>query len=85
MAFTVAAPVSGGEAAGVEYVGVRPDRWGAGLARGNLRAVVLYDQLGWQPHGAPWPHPRTRKPQQRYRLVLTGQPGPRVGTGSQGH
>ena len=78
----------------VEYVGVRPGRWGAGLARrvlqllcaelsadgfaeaqlfvylDNRRATGLYEQLGWRPRGSPQPHPRTGKPQQRYRLTL---------------
>lgn len=38
----------------------------------NHRAVRLYRQLGWRPHGLPGPHPRTGKPEQRYRLKLTG-------------
>jgi ribosomal protein S18 acetylase RimI-like enzyme len=34
----------------------------------NTRAAQLYQRLGWQPYG-PWtPHPRTGKPEQRYRL-----------------
>jgi ribosomal protein S18 acetylase RimI-like enzyme len=36
----------------------------------NLRAVTLYERLGWQPVGAPTPHRRTGKPEQRYELVL---------------
>lgn len=36
----------------------------------NGRAVSLYQQLGWRPHGIPAPHPRTGKPEQRYRLEL---------------
>jgi ribosomal protein S18 acetylase RimI-like enzyme len=37
---------------------------------GNVRAVTLYERLGWQPVGAPTPHRRTGKPEQRYELVL---------------
>lgn len=99
MAFAVAAPAHDGTAspastAEVEYVGVRPGKWGAGLARSvlrllcaelaangftdaqllvyvsNRRAAGLYEQLGWQPQGSPRPHPRTGKPEQRYRLTL---------------
>jgi ribosomal protein S18 acetylase RimI-like enzyme len=40
----------------------------------NLRAVRLYEQLGWQPVGAPTPHRRTGKPEQRYELVLQAPP-----------
>jgi ribosomal protein S18 acetylase RimI-like enzyme len=36
----------------------------------NVRAVTLYERLGWQPVGAPTPHRRTGKPEQRYELVL---------------
>ena len=36
----------------------------------NTRAVTLYERLGWQPVGAPTPHRRTGKPEQRYELVL---------------
>ena len=36
----------------------------------NSRAVSLYHQLGWRPQGTPAPHPRTGKPEQRYRLKL---------------
>lgn len=36
----------------------------------NARAVTLYERLGWQPVGAPTPHRRTGKPEQRYELVL---------------
>jgi len=36
----------------------------------NRRATGLYEQLGWRPQGSPEPHPRTGKPQQRYRLTL---------------
>ncbi len=36
----------------------------------NARAVALYERLGWQPCGAPAPHPRTGKPEQRYELEL---------------
>ncbi len=36
----------------------------------NVRAVTLYEKLGWQPVGAPTPHRRTGKPEQRYELVL---------------
>jgi ribosomal protein S18 acetylase RimI-like enzyme len=39
---------------------------------GNTRAVRLYEQLGWRPQGLPAPHPRTGKPEQRYRLRLAG-------------
>jgi ribosomal protein S18 acetylase RimI-like enzyme len=38
----------------------------------NDRAVDLYQRLGWRPEGSPTPHPRTGKPEQRYRLALTG-------------
>jgi ribosomal protein S18 acetylase RimI-like enzyme len=38
----------------------------------NSRAVSLYQQLGWRPQGTPAPHPRTGKPEQRYRLKLGG-------------
>jgi ribosomal protein S18 acetylase RimI-like enzyme len=100
VAFAVAAPALGGaerpgaSTAEVEYVGVSPQCWGAGLARSvmqllcaelsadgfaeaqlfvyvsNRRATGLYEQLGWRPQGCPEPHPRTGKPQQRYRLTL---------------
>ena len=99
VAFAAAAPARDGTAgsastAEVEYVGVRPGQWGAGLARdvlrllcaeladdgftdaqlmvyvSNRRATALYEQLGWQRQGNPRPHPRTGKPQQRYRLTL---------------
>jgi ribosomal protein S18 acetylase RimI-like enzyme len=36
----------------------------------NARAVALYERLGWRPRGAPAPHPRTGKPEQRYELEL---------------
>lgn len=36
----------------------------------NARAVALYERLGWRPRGAPVPHPRTGKPEQRYELQL---------------
>jgi ribosomal protein S18 acetylase RimI-like enzyme len=36
----------------------------------NVRAVALYERLGWQPVGAPTPHRRTGRPEQRYELVL---------------
>jgi len=36
----------------------------------NTRAVALYERLGWRPYGAPTPHPRTGKPEQRYELQL---------------
>ncbi len=36
----------------------------------NARAVRLYARLGWQPVGAPAPHRRTGKPEQRYDLAL---------------
>jgi ribosomal protein S18 acetylase RimI-like enzyme len=101
VAFAVAAPAHASAArpcastAEVEYIGVRPGRWGAGLARSvlqllcaelsadgfteaqllvyldNRRATGLYEQFGWRPEGSPQPHPRTGKPQQRYRLTLT--------------
>jgi ribosomal protein S18 acetylase RimI-like enzyme len=36
----------------------------------NERAVTLYERLGWMPAGAPTPHRRTGKPEQRYELAL---------------
>jgi len=36
----------------------------------NSRATALYERLGWRACGAPAPHPRTRKPEQRYELRL---------------
>jgi ribosomal protein S18 acetylase RimI-like enzyme len=36
----------------------------------NARAVALYERLGWRPLGAPTPHPRTGKAEQRYKLRL---------------
>ncbi|MFD9898813.1 GNAT family N-acetyltransferase [Mesorhizobium sp. NPDC059025] len=36
----------------------------------NQRAVQFYQRGGWQPHGEALPHPRTGKPEQRYRLFL---------------
>jgi ribosomal protein S18 acetylase RimI-like enzyme len=36
----------------------------------NVQALALYQGLGWQPHGPAAPHPRTGKPEQRYRLTL---------------
>lgn len=38
----------------------------------NSRAVSRYQQLGWRPQGTPAAHPRTGKPEQRYRLRLGG-------------
>jgi ribosomal protein S18 acetylase RimI-like enzyme len=40
----------------------------------NDRAVALYERLGWQPVGAPTPHRRTGKPEQRYQLALQAAP-----------
>lgn len=36
----------------------------------NVRAIALYERLGWRPCGEPAPHPRTGKPEQRYELEL---------------
>jgi ribosomal protein S18 acetylase RimI-like enzyme len=36
----------------------------------NVRATALYERLGGQARGAPTPHPRTQKPEQRYELRL---------------
>jgi ribosomal protein S18 acetylase RimI-like enzyme len=36
----------------------------------NVRATRLYERLGWRAYGDPTPHPRTGKPEQRYRLAL---------------
>jgi ribosomal protein S18 acetylase RimI-like enzyme len=36
----------------------------------NVRAARLYERTGWLPRGAPTPHPRTLKPEQRYELCL---------------
>lgn len=36
----------------------------------NVRAITLYQRLGWQPRGEPGPHPRTGEPEQRYELEL---------------
>jgi len=36
----------------------------------NVRAVTLYERLGWQPVGEPTRHRRTGKLEQRYELVL---------------
>lgn len=36
----------------------------------NARAVTLYERFGWKPVGAPTPHRRTSKPEQRYELAL---------------
>lgn len=36
----------------------------------NVRATRLYERLGWRAFGDPTPHPRTGKPEQRYRLAL---------------
>ena len=36
----------------------------------NVRATRLYERLGWRAFGDPTPHPRTGKPEQRYRLGL---------------
>jgi ribosomal protein S18 acetylase RimI-like enzyme len=36
----------------------------------NVRAVTLYERLGWKPVGAPTPHRRTGKPERRYELTL---------------
>jgi ribosomal protein S18 acetylase RimI-like enzyme len=42
----------------------------------NAPATRLYRRLGWRPAGSPRPHPRTGKPEQRYRLSLSGaRPG----------
>ncbi|MGH3390139.1 MAG: GNAT family N-acetyltransferase [Actinomadura sp.] len=38
----------------------------------NTRASDLYERLGWRPEGMPVPHPRTGRPEQRYRLRLPG-------------
>lgn len=36
----------------------------------NVRATRLYERLGWRAYGDPTPHPKTGKPEQRYRLAL---------------
>jgi ribosomal protein S18 acetylase RimI-like enzyme len=36
----------------------------------NVRAVTLYERLGWKPVGVPTPHRRTGKPERRYELAL---------------
>lgn len=36
----------------------------------NAPAVALYERLGWEAAGAPAPHPRTGKPERRYRRRL---------------
>lgn len=36
----------------------------------NCRAVSVYEHLGWRADGSPTPHPRTGKPEQRYRRTL---------------
>jgi ribosomal protein S18 acetylase RimI-like enzyme len=36
----------------------------------NVRAVTLYERVGWMPVGTPTPHRRTGKPEQRYELAL---------------
>jgi ribosomal protein S18 acetylase RimI-like enzyme len=38
----------------------------------NAPATRLYRQLGWRPDGRSQLHPRTGKPEQRYRLSLGG-------------
>jgi ribosomal protein S18 acetylase RimI-like enzyme len=37
----------------------------------NARAIALYERQGWLPVGDPVPHPRTAKPEQRYKRRLT--------------
>lgn len=34
----------------------------------NVRAVALYERLGWKPDGEPTPHPRSGRLEQRYIL-----------------
>jgi ribosomal protein S18 acetylase RimI-like enzyme len=36
----------------------------------NVRATALYERMGWRRSGAPTPHRRTGKPEQRYRILL---------------
>jgi ribosomal protein S18 acetylase RimI-like enzyme len=36
----------------------------------NVRAIRLYERLGWRAYGDPVPHRRTGRPEQRYRLSL---------------
>jgi ribosomal protein S18 acetylase RimI-like enzyme len=36
----------------------------------NVRAVRLYERLGWRAEGGPEPHPRSGKPEQRYVLEI---------------
>lgn len=36
----------------------------------NHRATALYERVGWRAFGQPTPHPRTGKPEQRYKLRL---------------
>lgn len=38
--------------------------------RDNSRAVKLYEGLGWRPVGDAQPHPRSGRPEQRYRLAF---------------
>jgi ribosomal protein S18 acetylase RimI-like enzyme len=38
--------------------------------RDNSRAVKLYEGLGWRPVGDAQPHPRSGRPEQRYRLIF---------------
>jgi len=94
--FVAVEPVAGthGAQAEVSFLGVRPSRWGRGVAElllrqvgsrlatagytraelsvyvANVRAVELYERLGWKPVGTPTPHRRTGKPEQRYELAL---------------
>lgn len=37
----------------------------------NAAAVRLYERMGWRPYGSPTPHPRTGRPEQTYRLILS--------------
>jgi len=36
----------------------------------NSRAISVYEHHGWHADGSPTPHPRTSKPEQRYRRAL---------------
>ncbi len=71
-------PSSWGRGVGVQLLRALRDRLTAGGYRrakllvyaDNVRAIELYEQLGWRPAGQPAPHPRTGKPEQRYELEL---------------
>jgi hypothetical protein len=80
-AFVLLARTDGGAAAG--FAAVEPITAGqtvgttgprAEVSYLGVRAVALYERLGWESVGVPTPHQRTGKPEQRYELALKPRP-----------